>query len=430
MKIRKYLSKILGPGLISGASDDDPSGIGTYAQGGAQLGLGICWLALFQFPLMAAIQEMCARIGLTSGDGIVGVMRKHYSKKAALPVAGLLLVANTITIGADLGAMGSSVQIIVPDIPVALITAAFAVFVILTEIFLSYAKYARMLKFTALALFSYVVAAFVVTTNWSQVALSTLVPHFEINEQFLVIFVAFFGATISPYAFFWQASEEAEEDVTMNKIEEVGVGKPRVTRKEIRIMRTDSLLGMAFSQIIMWFIIIVAANTLHANNMFDIGTADQAARALEPLVHNFPNSGKIAELLFAVGIVGTGLLAIPVLAGSSAYALSDGLGWKQGLSKKFGQARGFYLVITSSTAVGLAINLVHVDPIKALVYASITSGIIAVPLLVAVLKIANNKKILGSKTNGILSNVLGCITLVIMGASLIVVFVLYLRHVL
>lgn len=425
MKIIKYLSKILGPGLISGASDDDPSGIGTYAQGGAQFGLGISWLALFQFPLMTAIQEMCARIGLTTGNGIVGVIRRHYSKKVVLPVVGLLLVANTITIGADLGAMGSSIQIITPEIPVFVITIIFAVFILFTEIFFSYVRYARMLKYTSLALFSYVAAAFVVNTDWNQVALSTLVPHFEINSKFLMMFVAFFGATISPYAFFWQASEEAEEDVARKKIEEIGAGKPRVTRKEIRIMRADSLLGMAFSQAIMWFIIIVAANTLHINNVYEIGTADQAARALEPLVHNFPNSGKIAEILFAVGIVGTGLLAIPVLAGSSAYALSDGLGWKQGLGKKFGQARGFYLIIISSTAVGLGINLVHINPITALVYASIISGIIAVPLLVIILRIANDRTILGNKTNGMLSNVLGWVTTVIMAASLVILFVLY-----
>src|SRR5574340_240861 len=218
MKIREYLSRLLGPGLISGASDDDPSGIGTYAQGGAQFGLGLSWLALFQLPLMTAIQEMCARIGLTTGSGLVGVIRKRYSKKMVFPVVGLLLVANTITIGADIGAMGSSVQIIIPNMPVGFITIVFAVFILFTEVFFSYAKYAKMLKYTALALFSYVIAAFVIGTNWSQVALSTLIPHFEMNGNFLMMFVAFFGATISPYAFFWQASEEAEEDIVRKKI--------------------------------------------------------------------------------------------------------------------------------------------------------------------------------------------------------------------
>lgn len=423
MKIREYFSRFLGPGIISGAADDDPSGIGTYAQGGAQFGLGFSWLALFQFPLMTAIQEMCARIGLTTGSGVVGIIRKRYSKKIVLPVVGLLLVANTITIGADIGAMGSSVQIIIPNMPIVFITIAFAAFILFAEIFFSYARYAKMLKYTALALFSYVVAAFVINTNWSQVAISTLIPHFEMNENFLMMFVAFFGATISPYAFFWQASEEAEEDVARKKIEEIGKGKPQVTRKEIRVMRADTILGMAFSQIIMWFIIIVTANTLHINNISDIQTADQAARALEPLVHNFPDAGKIAEILFALGITGTGLLAIPVLAGSSAYALSDGLGWKQGLSKKFGQAKGFYLIIISSTVVGLWINLVHIDPIRALVYASVISGIITVPLLVIILKISNDKRVLGNKTNGLLSNILGWITMIIMGASVIAMFI-------
>ncbi|HJU13700.1 MAG TPA: divalent metal cation transporter [Candidatus Nitrosotalea sp.] len=424
MKFRDRLAKILGPGLISGAADDDPSGIGTYAQGGAQFGLGLSWLALFQFPLMTAIQEMCARIGMTTGSGIVGVIRKRYSKNAVLPVVGLLLVANTITIGADMGAMSSSVQILIPTVPIIYVTIAFAVFIILTEILLSYGAYAKLLKYTTIALFAYVGAAFAVNTDWNQVALSTFIPHFEMNQQYLLMFIAFFGATISPYAFFWQASEEAEEDILKKKIKEFGTGKPRITRREIRTMRTDSILGMAFSQIIMWFIIIVTANTLHVNNITDIQTADQAAKSLEPLVHNFPYAGKIAAMLFSIGIVGTGLLAIPVLAGSSAYALSEGLGWRQGLGKKFGQARGFYAIIIASTLIGLWINFIHVDPIHALVYASIISGIITVPLLVIILKISNDKEILGNKTNGMLSNMLGSVTIVVMTASIVIMFAL------
>ncbi len=419
MKIRDYLSRFLGPGLISGASDDDPSGIGTYAQGGAQFGLGLSWLALFQLPLMTAIQEMCGRIGLTTGGGIIGAVGKKYSRKGVLPIVGLLLVSNCITIGADLGVMGSSVQIFFPGIPAVLVTVAFSAFVLFTEVFFSYARYARMLKYTTLVLFAYVAAAFAVNTDWSQVALSTLIPHFEFNENFLLMFLAFFGATISPYAFFWQASEEAEEDLAKKKIPEIGTGRPRITQRDIRVMRADSVLGMVFSQVIMWFIIIVMANTLHANNVLEIQTADQAARALEPLVHNFANAGKIAEALFALGIIGTGLLAIPVLAGSSAYAISEGLGWKQGLSKKPGQAKGFYLVIVASTVLGLWINLIHLDPIMMLVYASVISGIVTVPMLFVILKISNDRRILGSRTNGLLSNILGCVTLVIMSASLV-----------
>ncbi len=423
MKFKEYLSKIIGPGLISGAADDDPSGIATYSQGGAQFGLGVLWFALFQYPLMTAIQEMCARVGLVTGKGIVSVIKQRYSKKMTIPIVILLLVANTITIGADIGAMGSSVQLIVPNIPSVFITVSFATLILFTQIFFSYKRYAKILKYTTLILFSYVIVSILVSGNWDQIIRSTLIPHFEMNVTFLMIFVAFFGATISPYAFFWQASEEAEEDVLKNKIEEIGKGKPRVTKKEMRIMRADTAVGMAFSQIIMWFIIIATANTLHANNITDIQSASDAAKALEPLVHNFPNAGKIAEVLFASGIVGTGLLAIPVLAGSSAYALSDGLGWKEGLSKKFGQAKGFYLIIIGSTVIGLGINLVNINPIEALVYASIISGIIAIPLLVMLLKISNDKKILGSKKNGFLSNALVWITVVIMGISTIVMFI-------
>lgn len=423
MKFKEYLSRIIGPGLISGAADDDPSGIATYSQGGAQFGLGVLWFALFQYPLMTAIQEMCARVGLVTGKGIVGVIKQRYSKKMTVPIVVLLLVANTITIGADIGAMGSSVQLLIPNIPAAFITILFAVLILFAEIFFSYKRYAKLLKYTTIALFSYVVTAIIVSGNWGMIISSTLIPHFEMNAGFLMMFVALFGATISPYAFFWQASEEAEEDVLKNKIEEIGKGTPKVTRKEMRIMRADTVIGMAFSQMIMWFIIIAAANTLHVNNVTDIQSASEAAKALEPLVHNFPNAGKIAEILFASGIVGTGLLAIPVLAGSSAYALSDGLGWKEGLSKKFGQAKGFYFVIIGSTVIGLGINLVNIDPIKALVYASMISGIIAIPLLVMLLKISNDKNVLGSKTNGMLSNILVWITIVIMGAATILMFV-------
>lgn len=423
MKFKEYLSRIIGPGLISGAADDDPSGIATYSQGGAQFGLGVLWFALFQYPLMTAIQEMCARVGLVTGKGIVGVIKQRYSKKMTIPIVALLLVANTITIGADIGAMGSSVQLLIPNIPAAFITILFAVLILFAEIFFSYKRYAKLLKYTTIALFSYVVTAIIVSGNWETIIRSTIIPHFEMNAGFLMMFVALFGATISPYAFFWQASEEAEEDVLKNKIEEIGKGTPKVTRKEMRIMRADTAIGMAFSQMIMWFIIIAAANTLHVNNVTDIQSASEAAKALEPLVHNFPNAGKIAEILFASGIVGTGLLAIPVLAGSSAYALSDGLGWKEGLSKKFGQAKGFYFIIIGSTVIGLGINIVNIDPIKALVYASMISGIIAIPLLVMLLKISNDKNVLGSKTNGLLSNILIWATIVIMGVTAIMMFV-------
>ncbi len=428
MKSIKSIFRILGPGLISGAADDDPSGIATYSQGGAQFGLGILWLALFQYPLMTAIQEMCARIGLVTGSGLIGVIKRRYSKKTVLPVISLLLIANTINIGADIGAMGATVQLLVPQIPTIVVTICFTVFILSTEIFISYRSYAKLLKYITMALLAYVVTAIIVTQNWPEVLVATIVPHFNLTPSFAMMFVALFGTTISPYLFFWQASEEAEEEVLKNKIGEIGSGKPRVTKRDLRLMREDNAIGMALSQIIMWFIIITVANTLHVNNITDIQTADQAAKALEPLVHNFPNSGKIAEFLFAMGIIGTGLLAIPVLAGSSAYAISEGLGWKQGLSKKFKQAKAFYLTIIISTVIGLWINLANVDPIKALIYAAVINGMVAVPLLVMVMKIANDKKALGKKTNGKLSNVLGWLTTAIMGVAALFMISTWLIH--
>lgn len=428
MKSIKSIFRILGPGLITGASDDDPSGIATYSQGGAQFGLGIAWLALFQYPLMTAIQEMCARIGLVTGSGLIGVIKRRYSKKTVLPVISLLLIANTINIGADIGAMGATVKLLVPQIPTIIVTICFTVFILSTEIFISYRTYAKLLKYITLALLAYVVTAIIVTQNWNEVLVATIVPHFDLTPSFVMMFVALFGTTISPYLFFWQASEEAEEEVLKNKIGEIGSGKPRITKRDLRLMREDNAIGMALSQIIMWFIIITVANTLHANNITDIQTADQAAKALEPLVHNFPNSGKIAEFLFAMGIIGTGLLAIPVLAGSSAYAISEGLGWKQGLSRKFRQAKAFYLTIIISTVIGLWINLANVDPIKALIYAAIINGMIAVPLLVMVMKIANDKKILGKKTNGNLSNVLGWLATAVMGVAALFMILTWLIH--
>lgn len=425
MKIDKSIFKSLGPGLISGASDDDPSGIATYSQGGSMFGLGVLWLALFQYPLMTAIQEMCARVGLVTGSGLAGIIKKQYSQKVVFPIVGLLLIANTINIGADIGAMGAATQLIIPQIPAILITLCFTAFILCTEIFFSYRVYAKMLKYLTVVLFSYVITAFIVTENWTQIVIATFIPHFESGPEFSMLLVALFGTTISPYLFFWQASEEAEEDVLKNKIKGIGEGKPKITKKELRLMRADNAIGMGFSQAIMWFIIITTANTLHVNNITDIQTADQAAKALQPLVHNFPNSGKVAEFLFALGIVGTGLLAIPVLAGSSAYAVSEGLGLKQGLSKRFKQAKAFYFTIIASTVIGLWINFTSIDPIKALVYAAVINGVIAVPLLVVIMKIANDKKVLGAKTNGKISNILGLAATVVMGGAVVMMTLLW-----
>ena len=423
----KSFFKSLGPGLITGASDDDPSGIATYSQAGAQFGLGTLWLALFQLPLMIAIQEMCARIGLVTGSGLTSIMKKRYSKKTVYPIISLLLIANTINIGADIGAMSASVKLVLPQLPIAIVTILFTALVVCAEIFIPYRKYVTILKYLTLSLLAYVITAFVVGGNWSEILVSSMIPHVEFTPAFVMLFVAIFGTTISPYLFFWQTSEEAEEDVVKNKIKEIGEGKPMTRKKEIILMRKDVAIGMGFSQAIMWFIIITTAGTLHVHGLTDISTADEAAQALEPLVKTFPHAGELAKTIFALGIIGTGLLAIPVLAGSSAYALSEEFGWKEGLSKKFKQAKGFYLIISASTIVGLWVNFADVDPIKALIYAAVINGIIAVPLLVAIMKIGSDAKILGTRTNSKISNIAGWITVGIMGFSVIVLFLTWIK---
>ena len=427
-KIRSFFS-ILGPGLITGAADDDPSGIATYSQAGAQFGFGTLWTALFQFPMMVVIQEMCARIGLVTGSGLVGAIKKRYSKNAVYPIVSLLLIANTINIGADIGAMSASIRLVLPQLPIALVTILFTGLVICAEIFISYRKYITLLKYLTLSLFAYIITAFMVSGNWSDILIASMIPHIEFTPAFAMLFVAIFGTTISPYLFFWQTSEEAEEDLSKNKIKEIGEGAPKIKKKEIKMMRTDVVIGMAFSQIIMWFIILTTSGTLHAHGLTDIVTADEAAKALEPLVKTFPHSGELAKTIFALGIIGTGLLAIPVLAGSSAYALSEQFGWRQGLNKKFKQAKGFYLIIAISTVIGLWINFVDVDPIKALVYAAVINGVIAVPLVIAIMKIGNDKKILGSRTNGKISNIVGWITVVVIGFSVAAMFLTWIKQI-
>ena len=426
LKIKSFF-KVLGPGWITGAADDDPSGIAAYSQAGAQFGFGTLWMALFQFPLMVVIQEMCARIGLVTGSGLAGVIKKRYSKKMLYPIVGLLLIANTINIGADIGAMSASVKLVFPQLPVVIVTVLFTAMIICAEIFIPYKKYLSILKYLTLSLFAYVITAFIVGANWNEILIASVIPHIEFTPIFAMLFVAVFGTTISPYLFFWQTSQEAEENVLKNKIKDIGEGTPKILKKEIRGMKMDNAMGMAFSQIIMWFIIITTAGTLHIHGLTDIATADEAAKALEPLVKTFPHSGELAKIIFAFGVIGVGLLAIPVLAGSSAYALSEVLGWKQGLSKKFKQAKGFYLIIAASIVIGLWINFSNVDPIKALIYAAVINGIISVPLIVVIMKIANDKKILEGQTNGKISNIVGWVAVLVIGFSVAVMFLTWVK---
>lgn len=398
-KLKKFL-KILGPGFITGASDDDPSGIGTYAQTGAQFGYTQLWTALFSFPFMSVIQEMCGRIGMVTGKGLSGVIRIHYAKPVLYSAVLLLLIANTINIGANLGAMASSAQLLF-HIPFIFWLIAMTVLTLVLEVFVSYRVYAQVLKYLALALFAYVIVVFAVRQDWIHIFRSTFIPTISFQKDYLFNIVAILGTTISPYLFFWQANEEVEEEVEHKKLISMGRGKPHITTQDIRTMRLDTIIGMFFSNLIMFFIIVTTASTLHVNGITKIETADQAAKALQPI------AGDFAFVLFAAGIIGTGLLAVPILAGSASYAFSEAFGWKEGLYRKFTQAHGFYGVITIATLVGLLVNFTPVKPFQMLYYSAIINGIIAPPLLILIMFITNNEKIMGKHTNSRFSNVFG-----------------------
>lgn len=405
-KIKKFL-KILGPGFITGASDDDPSGIATYSQAGALFGFQQAWTALFSFPLMVAVQEMCGRIGLVSGQGLAGVIRQYYTKKVLYFAVLLLFIANTINIGADLGAMAASAQLILGWHFVFLLLGM-VVLTLILEIFVSYKTYAKYLKYLTFALFSYVITAFIIKIDWKQVLISTFIPSVQLNKVYFLNIVAILGTTISPYLFFWQASEEVEEEIAHHRLRRMGAGQPKITPKDISRLRVDTTIGMLFSNLVMWFIIITTGATLFGHGGQQIKTASDAALALRPL------AGDLAYLLFAAGIIGTGLLAVPILAGSASYAVSEAFGWKEGLSRKFKAAHGFYGVITIATFIGILINFIGINPISALYYTAVLNGILAPPLLIIILFIANNKKIMGQRINNRLLNFLGIITIAIM----------------
>lgn len=412
--------RVLGPGLITGASDDDPSGITTYSQVGASFGLGQLWVTLYVLPLMIGVQEMCGRIGLVTNQGIAGVLRRSYPRAVLLAAVVLVLIANTINAGTDLGAMAVSTQLLVPGVPFTALVIAFALLVLGLEIFIPYRYYARVLKWLTLSLLAYVAAGFVVQPDWLSVLRSALVPDVRWDGPFLLLLVAVLGTTISPYLFFWQASEEVEEEVLHHRHhspEHDGRRLGKALRLEIKRLRVDTLLGMVASSGTNWFIIITTARTLYGSGVTTITTADQAARALQPLVHTFPHAGDLARALFALGIIGTGLLAVPVLAGSAAYGVAEALGWREGLYRTLDQARGFYAVIAAATLAGLLLNFLGVNPIQALVYTAVINGVIAVPLLVVIMAVANNKQVMGEHRNGWLANLVCGFTTLAMGAA-------------
>jgi len=415
----------LGPGLITGTADDDPSSIATFAQAGAKFGLGMLWTVIYLIPLIIVIQEICARIGLLTGSGLGTIIKKKYSKKIVLPLIFLLLVANTINVGADIGAMAASASLMFPQISLNIFSIFFTAFIIIAIIMIPYKRYIKILKYLTLSLLTYIVTALIVGGNWYQILIATIVPHVEFTADFATMLVAILGTTISPYLFFWQASEEAEEEVVHHKIKEIGKGKPKVSKKEIKSMGTDTMVGIGFAHLITWAIIVTTAGSLHDNGITEIQSAEQAAKSLEPLVQSFPNSGEIAKSIFAIGIIGTGLLSIPVLATSTAYGLSDTFGWKQGLSQKFGQAKAFYLVIIICGIIGLGMNFLGINPITALVYASVINGVVSVPIIFVVMKLSNDKEILKENTNGRLTNIIGWTTFVIMSISTIIMFITF-----
>lgn len=384
---KRWILRYLGPGLITGASDDDPSGIATYSQVGAQFGYGMAWVMLFSYPLMAAIQEISARIGRVTGQGIAGNLRQHYPAWLLQTIVGLLLLANIINLGADLGAMGDALELLVGG-SAHLYVVAFAVACAWLEIFSRYERYVAVLKWTTLSLFAYVATVLVVDVPWGEVAVRVFVPSISLDQDAIVAIVAVLGTTISPYLFFWQSSQEAEDERETPGAKPL-IRAPAQGPAEIFRIRVDTYLGMGFSNLIGLSIIITTAATLHAHGVTNIETSAQAAKALLPI------AGRFAFAVFACGIIGTGLLAVPVLAGSAAYAVGEVLGWPVGLARRPLEAKAFYGTIAAATLIGIGINFTPLDPIKALFWSAVLNGVIAVPLMVVIMVIAAEPKIMG-----------------------------------
>ncbi len=408
----------LGPGLITGAADDDPSGIATYSQGGAQFGFGLLWTLVLTFPLMVAIQLVSAHIGRVTGRGLAQNMGQVLPQPVVLTLVALLFVANTINIGADVASMGAAAQLVFGWGEHAF-TILFAVVSVILQMFVSYKRYARFLTVLTLSLFSYVALVFMIHLDWAQVGLGMLGMlgvHADLSTAAAVTIVAIFGTTISPYLFFWQSAEEVEE-LDHHPDEKPLTEAPRQAKRAFARIRVDTIVGMAASNLVALAIMISTAATLHAAGKTDIQTAADAARALQPL------AGRFAFLLFSLGIIGTGLLAIPVLAGSAAYAIGETRGWKVGLDNKPWEAVGFYLVIASAVALGIGIDYSGLDPIKALYWSAVINGVIAVPMMAAMMIVAGNKKSMGRFTAGPTLSILGWTSTAVMGAAAVAMIV-------
>jgi NRAMP (natural resistance-associated macrophage protein)-like metal ion transporter len=384
---RRKLLQILGPGLITGASDDDPSGIATYSQAGAQFGFGLSWVMLFSWPLMCAIQEISARIGRVTGRGIAGNLKKHYPAPVVYSIVFLLVVANVINLGADLGAMGAGLKLLIGG-PQLVYVAAFGVITVLLEVFSRYARYVSILKWLTLSLFAYVGVALVVHMPWGQVAKSLVVPEITLTPAYMTVVVAILGTTISPYLFFWQAEEEVEEVKERDEAKPLERA-PEQAQTEFHRIRVDTYIGMGMSNAVGLFILLTTAATLHAHGITDIQTSSQAAEALRPI------AGRFAFTVFAIGIIGTGLLALPVLAGSSAFALGETFGWHVGLARKPHRAQLFYSTIALATLIGVLLNYSPIDPIKALFWSAVINGVVAVPVMALMMHLSSHKQAMG-----------------------------------
>ncbi len=399
--------KSLGPGVVTGAADDDPSGITTYSQAGAQYGFQLIWMAGFTFPLMAIVQEMCARIGLVTGRGLAANIRQYYPKWVLYIATLLLFSANTLNIGADLGAMAKATQLLFPHFSFTTLILGFTVGTLALQIFTTYDSYAKYLKWLALVLLSYVFSALTVNLNWNEVFQNAVLPTIIFSKDQIFLITAVLGTTISPYLFFWQTSQEVEEQILGGKTT-LKLRQEESTPQEVKNMRMDVWSGMFLSNLVMFFIIAAAAATLFTHGITNITSASEAAEALRPI------AGEQAYLLFALGIIGTGLLAVPILAGSASYALSESFGWKLGLYRRLREANAFYGIIIIATGIGLLINLLGFDPIKVLIYSAVFNGLISPVVLILIVLLSGNAKIMGRWVNGRITTVLGWLTVALM----------------
>ena len=421
MKLSRLLSlrKKLGAGLITGAADDDPSGIATYSQAGAQYGYGLLWSMVLTYPLMAGIQIISARIGLVSGRGLAHNMRLNYPLAITLPLVFLLLVANTINIAADLAAMADAVKLVIGG-PRYLYAVIIGLSCLLLQVFIPYQRYLRILKWLTLSLFAYVGTVFALNVDWGNVMSATFIPHISLRADYVLLLVGVFGTTISPYLFFWQAGEEVE-DIQASESQKSLIEDPKQAPKQLKRIKWDTIIGMGFSNLIAFFIILTTAATLFPAGIHDIHTSADAAAALRPI------AGEFAFLLFALGILGTGLLAIPVLAGSAAYALAELIHKPASLSLKPAAAKSFYAIIAIATLLGIALVFSGIDPIKALLWSAVINGIVAVPMMLALMHMASKTAIMGTFVIGTKTKVLGWMATTLMAVAATILIWVYLR---